>query len=52
MRFTDLFAGIGGTHQAFKDENTVCVFSSGWDKFAQKTYKANYDEIPHGDLLR
>lgn len=27
-----------------------CVFSSEWDKEAQKTYFANYGEIPFGDI--
>lgn len=50
LKFIDLFAGIGGIRQAFEDENTECVFSSEWDKFAQQTYEANFDEKPHGDI--
>lgn len=50
LTFIDLFAGIGGTRQAFEDENTFCVFSSEWDKFAQQTYEANYGEMPAGDI--
>lgn len=50
LRFIDLFAGIGGIRLAFEDKNTECVFSSEWDKFAQKTYEANFNEVPFGDI--
>ena len=51
-RFTqiDLFAGIGGIRQGFQRHGGKTVFSSEWDKFAQKTYRINYGEIPHGDI--
>lgn len=52
LKFIDLFAGIGGIRQGFEDENTECVFSSEWDKFAQKTYFENYGEIPEGDITK
>ena len=26
------------------------MFSSEWDKFSQKTYAANFGELPHGDI--
>jgi DNA (cytosine-5)-methyltransferase 1 len=50
FRFIDLFAGIGGTRLAFESVGGQCVFSSEWDQFAQKTYEANFGEIPHGDI--
>lgn len=50
INIIDLFAGIGGIRLAFEDEHTNCVFSSEWDKFSQKTYEANFGEIPHGDI--
>lgn len=50
LKFIDLFAGIGGIRQAFEDENSECVFSSEWDKFAQQTYEANFNERPFGDI--
>lgn len=50
LRFIDLFAGIGGTRQAFEAAGAVCVFSSEWDSSAQKTYYANYGEMPEGDI--
>lgn len=52
LKFIDLFSGIGGIRLGFEDENTECVFSSEWDKFAQKTYEANFNEVPHGDITK
>jgi len=51
-RFTqiDLFAGIGGIRQAFQRHGGYNIYSSEWDKFAQKTYRINYGEIPDGDI--
>lgn len=43
--FIDLFAGIGGFHQAFHKEGAKCVFVSEWDEFARKTYFENYKKI-------
>lgn len=48
----DLFAGIGGIRQAFQLEGGRTVFSSEWDKFAQKTYRINYGEVPNGDITK
>lgn len=48
--FIDLFAGIGGIRLAFESVGGECVFTSEWDKFAQKTYEANFGEIPSGDI--
>lgn len=48
--FIDLFAGIGGFRMAMQNLGGKCVFSSEWDKDAQKTYFANYGEIPFGDI--
>lgn len=48
--FIDLFAGIGGFRQAFQDAGGKCVFSCEWDKYAKKTYQANYGETPYGDI--
>lgn len=49
----DLFAGIGGTRIAFHNTNKVnFVFSSEFDNFAQKTYKANFGEMPSGDITQ
>jgi DNA (cytosine-5)-methyltransferase 1 len=50
--FIDLFAGIGGLRLPFQKLNGKCVFTSEWDKFAQKTYLANYGEMPNGDITQ
>jgi len=48
----DLFAGIGGIRLAFQSEGGRTVFSSEWDKLAQKTYRINYGETPFGDITK
>lgn len=50
LRFVDLFAGIGGMRLAFESAGAQCVFSSEWDRYAQKTYEANFNEKPFGDI--
>lgn len=50
--FIDLFAGIGGFRLAMQRLGGQCVFSSEWDKYAQKTYHANFGETPLGDITR
>jgi DNA (cytosine-5)-methyltransferase 1 len=50
--FIDLFAGIGGIRYPFQKNGGHCVFTSEWDKFAKKTYAANYGEVPHGDITK
>ncbi len=52
FKFIDLFAGIGGMRLAFEKAGGMCVFSSEWDKHSQKTYQANFGEIPHGDITQ
>jgi DNA (cytosine-5)-methyltransferase 1 len=52
FRFIDLFAGIGGMRLAFEDAGGECVFSSEWDKDSQKTYFANFHEMPAGDITK
>lgn len=50
-KMIDLFAGIGGTRLGFQlNGNVKVVFTSEWDKFSQKTYKANYGDEPYGDI--
>ena len=48
----DLFCGIGGFRLAMNDNDVECVFSSDNDKFAQETYKANFGEVPQGDIKK
>ena len=50
--FIDLFAGIGGFRIAMQNLGGKCVYTSEWDKYAKKTYLANYGEIPFGDITR
>ncbi len=52
-RMIDLFAGIGGTRLGFWQTGAVnIVYSNEWDKFAQKTYYANYGDMPDGDITQ
>lgn len=39
FKFIDLFAGIGGFHQAMENLGGECVFASEIDKYAIETYK-------------
>jgi len=39
--FIDLFAGIGGIRRGFEQAGGRCVFTSEWNKYSVKTYKAN-----------
>ena len=48
--FSDNFAGIGGFRIALEARGGTCVFSCESDKYAQKTYKAWFDEMPYGDI--
>lgn len=50
--FIDLFAGIGGMRIAFTRQGGVCLFSSEWDKYAQKTYFDNFGVLPQGDITQ
>lgn len=42
--FSDLFAGIGGIRLGFEAIGGQCVFTSEWNKFAQKTYASNFPD--------
>lgn len=50
--FIDLFAGVGGFRLALQNLGGKCVFTSEWDKEAQKTYRANFGEVPFGDITK
>jgi DNA (cytosine-5)-methyltransferase 1 len=55
FRFIDLFAGIGGIRRGFETIGGQCVFTSEWDEYAQKTYRANYPDDAHpiaGDITK
>jgi DNA (cytosine-5)-methyltransferase 1 len=48
FRFIDLFAGIGGIRRGFEEAGGKCVFTSEWNKYAVRTYKANhYNDDEH-----
>lgn len=50
--FIDLFAGIGGFRIAMQEQGGKCVYSSEWNAYAQKTYLANFGEMPFGDITK
>jgi hypothetical protein len=52
FKFIDLFAGIGGFRAALGKLGGECVFSSEWDRYSQKTYKAWYWDTPEGDIRK
>ncbi|MGH1385079.1 DNA cytosine methyltransferase [Kordia sp.] len=52
FKFIDLFAGIGGFRLAFQNIKGKCVFTSEWDKYSKQTYKANFGEVPFGDITK
>lgn len=50
FKFIDLFAGIGGFRLALQNLGGKCVFTSEWDEKAKITYRANFGEVPFGDI--
>lgn len=53
FNFVDLFAGIGGLRAGFESIGGHCVFTSEWNKYAEKTYRANFS-VAHpfaGDIV-
>ncbi len=52
FKFIDLFAGIGGFRLAFQNLKGKCVFTSEWDKYSKQTYRANFGEVPFGDITK
>lgn len=51
FRFIDLFAGIGGIRRGFEAIGGECVFTSEWDKYAIRTYKANFYSDPENHVF-
>ena len=52
FKFIDLFAGIGGMRLAYEHAGGQCMYSSEWNKYSQKTYFANFGELPDGDITK
>lgn len=50
--FIDLFAGIGCFRIAMQKCGGECVFTSEFDPAAQKTYEANFGDVPYGDITK
>jgi DNA (cytosine-5)-methyltransferase 1 len=53
--FIDLFAGIGGMRLGFEAMGGKCVFTSEWDAYSNKTYRANFPDDEHeiaGDITK
>jgi DNA (cytosine-5)-methyltransferase 1 len=46
LRFVDLFAGIGGFHQALEQLGCRCVCASEIDPHCIETYKKNFPDTP------
>lgn len=52
FKFIDLFAGIGGFRIALQNIGGKCVYTSEWNADSQITYKANFGEVPFGDITK
>lgn len=52
LRFVDLFAGLGGFHQALSALGHKCVFASELDETLAILYEKNFGLKPHGDIRK
>lgn len=50
--FIDLFAGIGGFRLPLENLGGKCLFSSEINKHSIKTYMANFNDKPSGDIKK
>lgn len=52
MKFVDLFAGLGGFHQALASAGAECVFASELDADLSDLYEKNFGLRPSGDIRK
>lgn len=50
LKFTDIFAGLGGFHLALRDLGHICVFASEIDKTLRELYFRNFGIKAVGDI--
>ena len=50
FRFVDLFAGLGGFHQAASSLGGQCVFASEIKDGLREVYRKNFGVVPAGDI--
>lgn len=50
LKMIDLFCGVGGIRLGMEKAGFQCVFSCDINEECQKTYFANFGEIPDGDI--
>lgn len=51
-RFIDLFCGVGGIRLGMEKQGFECVYSCDINKECQKTYFANFGDMPDGDITK
>jgi DNA (cytosine-5)-methyltransferase 1 len=52
LRFIDLFAGLGGFHQALASRGAECVFASELNADLADLYNQNFGVRPEGDIRK
>ncbi|MCF8467268.1 MAG: DNA cytosine methyltransferase [Sneathiella sp.] len=52
LRFIDLFAGLGGFHQALALRGAECVFASELNATLADLYEKNFGILPAGDIKK
>ena len=53
LKFIDLYAGLGGFHQALSKLGHECVWASEYNLNLRKLYKKKFPETPiEGDILK
>lgn len=52
LRFIDLFAGLGGFHQALTSRGAECVFASELNANLADLYEKNFGIAPEGDIKK